>query len=178
MRRDSRRGRAVAVQSLSLALAALVGVVVLSTGAFSGTAGASSAPKPDTHWSALGSCLKSSARPLRNNVVFNAPGSVRVYQAPPEGFFLAGITYDGTFARAEAQAKRMKRVTKGVAPIKRTGGGLAIGNVSFFFTFAVSTPDVEAIAKCLGKTYPRAPKWPASLKLSSLATGPPWPSGS
>jgi hypothetical protein len=81
---------------------------------------------------------------------------------------IALITYEGTFARAEADAKLLK--AEGGFPPDLSGGGLAIGNVMYWIDASIPTPrEVAAITHCLVTVYHGAPRWPPSLDPTRLA---------
>jgi hypothetical protein len=81
---------------------------------------------------------------------------------------VVGFAYEGTFARAEAQAKLHKQQGLAVPFRIRAGQWLAISNVAYFFTGGATPTEVDHVVACLEQTYPGAPRWPASVTLNSL----------
>jgi hypothetical protein len=163
--------------SRRLPAAALIGAAL--TGCGSGgaatTSSSTAALKLDSRWTALQSCLLGGEhKALGGTLASEGSGQLEVYAS--DGF-VAAISYEGSFARAKAQARRTKprsraQVTGGA------GAGLAIGNVTYYFTGLVSTPQLQAITGCLVETYRGASRWPAQLDPTSLATtgkSPPGP---
>jgi hypothetical protein len=80
------------------------------------------------------------------------------------------VRYEGTFANAEAVAKRHQVPADAPPSRKKTGGWLAISNVAYFFSFASTPAEVDRVTACLTKTYPGKPKWPANVSLSTLSS--------
>ena len=110
--------------------------------------------------------MRAESRPLDLDVRRPHAGVMPIFA--PGGPSIALITYEGTFARAEADAKLLK--AEGGFPPDLTGGGLAIGNVMYSIDASLPTPrEVAAITHCLAKVYAGAPKWPPSLDPASLA---------
>jgi hypothetical protein len=127
----------------------------------SGVASSSTKPKFDARWSALQVCLNKEEQGTVETVIHPhgsvrtvSPGHLRIFA--PDGW-VAAITYEGTFARAEAQAKRTKAMYPPIPP--GTGAGFAVGNVTYYFTTFLSSPQEVVVTGCLGKTYPGQPKW-------------------
>jgi hypothetical protein len=92
------------------------------------------------------------------------PGHLRVFFDPLPGYdgFVGDFVNEGTFARARARAARIKQhgdEFHGVA----TSAGLALGNVTYYFTDWASTPDRVVVTRCLADTYAGQPRWPADL---------------
>jgi hypothetical protein len=127
----------------------------------SGVASSSTKLKFDARWSALQSCLTKEEQGTvetvihpRGSVRTVSPGHLRIFA--PDGW-VAAITYEGTFARAEAQAKRTKAMYLPIPP--GTGAGFAVGNVAYYFTTFLSSPQFDVVTGCLGKTDAGQPKW-------------------
>ena len=158
-------------------LAAVVAVAVAAVAVQSTKA----ATAFDGRWAKLQSCLAyGESHPLNQveatdgSVRTMSPGHLRIYA--PDGF-VAAITYAGTYARAEAQAKRIK--PKRESPVlDSTGGGLAIGDVTYYFTGRASTPQLTVITNCLVRAYADQPRWPQHLDPTSLPTSGKSPAGS
>jgi hypothetical protein len=124
----------------------------------------------DTAWSALSFCVLDRASWSSYGEVARAgTETIRVYT--DEGL-VAGINYEGTFAHAEAQAKR-HQVPAGSAPSKqKTGSWLAIGNVAYFFSLMSTLPETHPVAACLAKMYSDAPKWPPDVAVGTVRNSP------
>ena len=58
---------------------------------------------------------------------------------------VAGFTYQGTFTRAERQARLHKASTTAVPFASRTGQWLAINNVAYFFSFGISQHEIDLV---------------------------------
>jgi len=151
-------------------------VAVLITAVAAGACGSSGMshragmPGTDTAWSALRVCVLDRASfPASGEVAREGTRTIRVYS---RNDLLAGIIYEGTFAHAEAQAKR-HQVPAGSAPSKeKTGSWLAIGNVAYFFSLMGTPPEMHLVIACLAKTYSHAPKWPPNVALGTLSNSP------
>jgi hypothetical protein len=109
----------------------------------------------------------SSGLAFNDEVVTSRAQAIRVYRLND---LVAGVSYEGTFAHAEAAAKRHQVPADAPASRQKTGGWLAIGNVAYFFSFASTPPEVDRVTACLTKTYPGKPKWPANVALSTLSS--------
>ncbi len=161
--------------SWRLPAAALIAAALAGCG--SGGAATSSSTttvKLDSRWTALQSCLLTGEQKrLGGTLASEGSGQLEVYA--PDGF-VAAISYEGSFSRAKAQARRTKprssaQVTGGA------GAGLAIGNVTYYFTGLASTTQLDAITGCLVETYRGASRWPAQIDPTSLATAGKSPAG-
>jgi len=155
---------------LWIALAGLLAAGVLGAGG-SSAAGINT----DARWQTLEHCLTVGEANLSRAGEVDTPSTGRITVYAPDGF-ISGISYESTFARAEAQAKRTKEQIKHPRDMS-VGAGLAIGNVTYYFTALASTPQIEMVTKCLVTTYPNGPKWPAGLQPGSLATSGKSPPG-
>ena len=108
--------------------------------------------------------------------VLDTAGQLRVFDAR-SGFFLADVIYDGTFARARAEAQRTVPEKASPGNFGR-GGALAIANVAYFFTGATWNLQTKLVTACLTRTYPAAPTWPRNespATLTAEAQRPPGP---
>jgi hypothetical protein len=56
-----------------------------------------------------------------------------------------------------------------------TGAGLAIGDVTYYFTDLTSTPQLMVITTCLAQTHAGQPRWPSNVNPTSLTGSPPGP---
>lgn len=92
------------------------------------------------------------------------PGHLQVFSDPQPRYagFTGDFTYEGTFARAEAQAKKIKKRPHALNGIG-AAAGLALGNVTYYFTGWTSTPQLLIMTGCLVKAYHGQPRWPASV---------------
>jgi hypothetical protein len=169
---------AVGAGRLSAWLLAAIGAAAVASVAVQSTEAATAF---DGHWAKLQNCLSyGESHPLNQvestdgSVRTTSPGHLRIYA--PDGF-VAAITYAGTYARAEAQAKRIKP-ERGSPAFDSTGGGLAIGDVTYYFTARASTPQLTVITSCLVRTYADQPRWPRNLDPTSLPGSGKSPAGS
>jgi hypothetical protein len=148
------------------------GLAVVSAGAIlAASASAASAPEFDARWSALQTCLTDTEHGVLSNgihpngfVATSSPGHLKIEGS---GGFAAAIIYAGTFSRAEALAKRTKKDLRPSSPPGH-GAGVAVGNVTFYFTTFSGTVQQEVVTSCLARTYAGQPKWPAHMDLASL----------
>ena len=162
----------------------LVAGVLVSAGGVSacGSAGHPSAPgapasaqttgKPDARWAALDRCLVDGERARDHGAaldgsVLETAGQLRVFDGP-SGFFLADVIYDGTFARARAEAERTVPEKASQGNFGR-GSALAVANVAYFFTGATWNLQTKLITACLTRIYPGAPTWPRNEPPATLA---------
>ncbi len=146
----------------------LAAVAALAACGSSGLSRRTETPKTDARWSVLRNCVTNSAGlALDDEVVSNRTTAIRVDRGSD---LVSGITYEGTFANAEAAAKRHK-VPAGAAPSQqKTASWLAISNVAYFFSFASTPAEVDRVTACLRRSYPDKPKWPANVPLSTLSS--------
>jgi hypothetical protein len=111
--------------------------------------------------------VNSSGIAFDDEIVTGGTRALRVYRL---NVLVAGVRYAGTFANAEAAAKR-HQVPAGPAPSRqKTGAWLAVSNVAYFFSFASAPPEVDRVAACLVKTYLGRPKWPPNVSLRTLSS--------
>ena len=144
----------------------LVAAAVLASCGSSVESSHAARARSDVRWSALQSCVLNSTA-LEHGTVSNEPKLIRIYDGA--GRLAAGITYEGTFTRAETQARLHKASTTAVPFESRTGQWLAISNVAYFFSFVISQQEIDLVVGCLERTYPGAPEWPPSVTLRSLS---------
>ncbi len=146
----------------------LVAAAVLASCGSSVKSSHAARARSDVRWSALQSCmLNSTQSALEHGTVSNEPKLIRIYNG--DGRLSAGITYEGTFTRAETQARLHEASTTAVPFQSRTGQWLAISNVAYFFSFVISQQEIDLVVGCLERTYPGAPRWPPSVTLRSLS---------
>jgi hypothetical protein len=166
--RPTPRGVRVGPACLAVAASALfVGV---------GTSSAAASGKFDARWSALQACLVTAERNLPSNqggpgkAQTVSPGLIHVFfdRQPRYAGFTAAFSYEGTFARAEAAAKGIRKQRHALGGVG-TAAGLAIGNVTYYFTGWASSPQLTLLTDCLVKTYAGQPRWPANVDPRSLA---------
>ena len=176
--RSRRRGACFGVACLVASALAVGGVDASS---------AATGQKLDARWAALQNCLIRGQQLLPANQ--GGPGRVRTispgvlhvfFDAQPRyAGFTAAFIYKGTFARAEAAAKRIKKQRNALHGVG-TAAGLAIGNVTYYFTGWGSTPELTVLTACLPTVYAGQPRWPANVNPTSLSTEPggkPWTVG-
>jgi hypothetical protein len=159
-------------------VSALIAAALAGCGSGGATSTSSTAAvKVDRRWTALQRCLldgeQTRPEPLGGTIASAGSGQLAVYA--PDGF-VAAISYEGTFARAKAQARRTRPRSRAQVA-GGTGAGLAIGNVAYYFSGLASTPQLEAITGCLVQTYRGSPRWPPRLDPTSLATAGKSPPG-
>jgi hypothetical protein len=124
--------------------------------------------KTDAHWSVLHNCVaNSSDLAFDDEVVISRTRGIRVYRLND---LVAGVSYEATFANAEAAAKRHQAPADTPPSRQKTGGWLAISNVAYFFSLASTPAEVDRVTSCLTKAYPGKPKWPANVSLSTLSS--------
>jgi len=154
-----------AVRCLAEVLITAVAVGACGSSGMSHSAGT---PGIDAAWSALRVCVLDSAS-LNGEVARVGTRTIRVYSRDD---LVARITYEGTFAQAEAQAKR-HQVPAGSAPSRqKTGSWLAIGNVAYGFSLLSTPSETHLVIGCLAKTYSHASKWPPNVALGTLSNSP------
>lgn len=149
----------------AIAVAAVAAVAGLSGCGSSSTSSRAQSGRSDAHWAALQNCLRTSAV-LQQDTVSDTPQRIRMDDSIDQ--LVAGFTYERTFDRAEAQAKLHKQQGPPVPFRIRTSQWLGVSNVAYFFTGGASPTEVDHAVACLERTYPRAPRWPASVTLNSL----------
>jgi hypothetical protein len=149
-------------------IAILVTAAGLAACGSSGLSGRAGTHRTDGRWSLLRNCVMNTTGVAIDNEV--ARDSTRAIRVDGNDDLIAGINYEGTFANAEAAARR-HRVPTGAAPSRqKTGGWLAISNVAYFLSFASTPPEIDRVTACLSRTYPSRPRWPANVPLSTLGT--------
>ncbi len=91
----------------------LVAAVVLTSCGASVESSHAARARSDARWSALQSCvLYSTEAALEGGTVSNEPQLIRVYNGA--GQLVAGFTHEGSFTRAESQARLHKASTTAV----------------------------------------------------------------
>jgi hypothetical protein len=111
--------------------------------------------------------MNSASLGIDDEVVSSRTRAIRVYRVND---LVAGITYEGTFANAEAAAKHHQVPADAAPSRQKTGGWLAISNVAYFFSFESAPDEIDRVTACLRKAYPGRPKWPANVPLSTLSS--------
>jgi hypothetical protein len=150
------------------AIAILIAVPALAACGSEGPSHRVATSTTDAHWSVLHNRVaNSSGLAFNDEVITSRTRAIRVYRLND---LVAGIRYEGTFANAEAVAKRHQVPADAPPSRKKTGGWLAISNVAYFFSFASTPAEVDRVTACLTKTYPGKPKWPANVSLSTLSS--------
>lgn len=104
---------------------------------------------------------------IDDEVVRNGTRTIRVYRIND---LVAGLSDEGTFAHAEAQAKRHQVPADSAPSVQKTGSWLAIGGVAYFFSFTSTPDEIDRVTACLSRVYLGAPKWPANVALSTLSS--------
>jgi hypothetical protein len=162
MTRLRRRHAARRVIAMSVAAAALAGC------GSSGPSGQVATPRTNARWLLLRNCvMKTATVGLDNEVVQNGTTAMRVYRNDD---LIAGVNDERTFASAEAAAKR-HQVPAGAAPSRqKTASWLAIGNVTYFFSYTSTPAEVDRMTACLTSAYAGRPKWPANVPLNGLSS--------
>lgn len=149
-------------------IAILVAAAALPACGSSALSRGSETPRTDARWSLVRNCVMHTASlALDNEVVSNSTRAIRVYRV---NVLIAGINYDGTFANAEAAAKRHQVPANAAPSTQTTGSWLAISNVTYFFSFRSAPAEIDRVTACLTSTYPGRPKWPANVPLSTLSS--------
>jgi len=93
-----------------------------------------------------------------------SPGHLRAFFDPLSRYsgLVGDFANEGTFARARARAERIKQHGDEFHGVP-TSAGLAIGNVTYYFTDWASTPDRIVMTGCLAGAYADQPRWPTNL---------------
>jgi hypothetical protein len=148
--------------------AGLVAVAALAGCGSSGPSHGAGSSGTDAHWALLRNCLmKTATVGLDNEVVRNRTRAIRIYR---NDTLIVGVSYEGTFASAEAAARR-HQVPAGSAPSQqKTASWLAISNVSYFLSYAITPAEVDRLTACLTTVYAGRPRWPANVPLSELSS--------
>lgn len=145
--------------------------LVLVGGMVTASASGASTPKFDARWSALQTCLTNTEQGSLSNGIhpdgFVATTSPGHLQLEGSGGFAAALIYEGTFSKAETQARRTKKDLDPAVPVGH-GAGFAVGNVTFYFTTLAASVQEEVLTSCLTATYAGQPRWPTRLNLNTL----------